>query len=70
MPDYSLKKTILTSASNPRIKNVIKLRRADYRKRTQAFIIEGCRELSRALSAGVKIEELYFCPGLFSDARG
>lgn len=70
MPDYFLKKTILTSASNPRIKNVIKLRKADYRKKTQTFIIEGCRELARALSAGIEIQELYFCPGLFSDARG
>lgn len=70
MPDYSPKKTILTSASNPRIKNVIKLRKADYRKKTQTFIIEGCRELERALSAGIKIQELYFCPGLFSDTRG
>lgn len=70
MPDYSLKKTILTSANNPRIKNVIKLRKTDYRKRTQTFIIEGCRELARALSAGIEIQELYFCPGLFSDTRG
>lgn len=70
MPDSSLKRTILTSASNPRIKNVIKLRKADYRKKTQTFIVEGCRELSRALSAGIEIQELYFCPGLFSDTRG
>lgn len=70
MPDLSLKRTILTSASNPGIKNIIKLRKADYRKESRAFIIEGCRELARAISAKVKIEELYFCPGLFSNTRG
>lgn len=70
MLDLSLKRTILTSASNPGIKNIIKLRKADYRRESRAFIIEGCREFARAISAKVKIRELYFCPGLFSDTHG
>lgn len=60
------KRTILTSSNNLRIKNIIKLRKADYRRRTNTFIIEGYREFTHALNSGIKIKEIYFCPELFS----
>lgn len=59
-------RTVISSSNNPRIKDIIKLRKADYRRKTRTFIIEGYRELARALSSRIKIRELYFCPELFS----
>ncbi len=49
----------ITSLQNPRLKRLVKLR--DRRPRDEAglFLIEGYRELKRALEAGVKPAELY-----------
>jgi TrmH family RNA methyltransferase len=55
----------ITSLQNPRLKQLVKLR--DRRPRDEAglFLIEGYRELKRALAAGVKPRELYCSPGWF-----
>ena len=55
----------ITSLQNPRIKQLVKLR--DRRPRDEAglFLIEGYRELKRALAAGVKPRELYCSPDWF-----
>ncbi len=55
----------ITSLQNPRLKQLIKLR--DRRPRDEAglFLIEGYRELKRALAAGVKPRELYCGPDWF-----
>ena len=55
----------ITSLQNPRVKQLVKLR--DRRPRDEAglFLIEGYRELRRALAAGVKPRELYCSPGWF-----
>ncbi len=55
----------ITSLQNPRLKQLVKLR--DRRPRDEAglFLIEGYRELKRALAAGVKPRELYYSPGWF-----
>jgi RNA methyltransferase, TrmH family len=49
----------ITSLQNPRLKQLVKLR--DRRPRDEAglFLIEGFREVKRALAAGVKPVELY-----------
>jgi len=49
----------ITSLQNPRLKQLVKLR--DRRPRDEAglFLIEGYREVKRALAAGVKPVELY-----------
>lgn len=52
----------LTSHSNPRIKEVVKLRKPGYRKALNLFIIEGLREVSLALNAAIDIKEIYLCP--------
>lgn len=57
---------MLTSLNNPRIKELAKLRKADYRRQTQDFIIEGFRECKLALSSGITFKEIYFCPGFFN----
>ncbi len=55
----------ITSLSNPRIKELLRLRQRRQRDRTGTFLIEGYRELTRALTAGVELADLYVCPDLF-----
>lgn len=57
--------TEITSPANPRIKALVRLRNRRERDRERRFLVEGFRELTRALDAGVSIEELYVCRGLF-----
>lgn len=58
---------MLTSPDNPRIKELIKLRKAGFRKETKSFLIEGRQELRLALGANITIKEVYFCPQFFVD---
>jgi len=44
---------MITSLQNPFIKNVVKLSKARERMEQQRFVIEGARELSLALEAGL-----------------
>ncbi|MGF1667402.1 MAG: TrmH family RNA methyltransferase [Acidimicrobiia bacterium] len=56
---------MITSTTNDTVKRLVRLR--DRRPRDQAgrFLIEGYRELGRAIEHGVAIEVLYICPDLF-----
>ncbi len=56
---------LISSLQNPRIKHVVKLRDRRYRDQHQQFIIEGYRELLRALDNGYPVSELYACPDFF-----
>lgn len=56
---------IITSAQNARIKQVVHLRDRRERDNTNLFLIEGYRELLRAVEASRKMESLYICPELF-----
>lgn len=55
----------LTSAQNPRIKTLLHLRDKKERDATGLFLVEGYRELKRAIDAGVQFESIYVCPELF-----
>jgi TrmH family RNA methyltransferase len=55
----------ISSTSNPRVKRLVRLRSRRHRDEEGRFIIEGYRELTRAVAAGVEIEEVGYCPGLF-----
>lgn len=59
-----MKKYDISSPQNPRIKSVLHLQKRRERDRTGLFLIEGTRELARALHGGVTIEEAYLCPPL------
>ncbi len=62
---------IINSTSNPRIKSIIKLQSGSRVRRDQnLFVIEGYREISRAMQAGILIKELYICPDLDKLGRG
>lgn len=55
---------MITSKSNPKIKNIVKLQKASERQAQNIIIIEGRREIERAKSCGFIIEQLYVCPDL------
>lgn len=55
----------ITSLSNPRIKDLVRLRERRHRDRTETFLVEGFRELTRAHAAGLEIRTLYVCPDLY-----
>ncbi len=56
----------IQSRQNPRVQNLARLREHAHREAQQKFLVEGRRELERALARGV-IEEIYFCPEHFRD---
>lgn len=60
---------ILSSQQNPRIKQVIGLRERSTRNASGLFLIEGYRELLRAMEGGQAIESLFICPTLFLGAN-
>lgn len=56
---------LITSAQNPRVKNLVKLRDRKARNEQGRFIAEGYRAISRALEKDVTLEAVYFCPNFF-----
>lgn len=57
----------ISSAKNPRVKDVLALADAKERRRRGAFAVEGAREIDRALRSGFVVREAYYCPELLSD---
>jgi RNA methyltransferase, TrmH family len=56
---------MITSRQNPKVKSLVKLRNRKPRDEEKQFIIEGYREILRAVEAGWQLNELYFCAELF-----
>jgi RNA methyltransferase, TrmH family len=61
----------LTSTANPRVKSVAGLRDRRERDRTGLTVVDGAREVRRALEAGAPVEEAFVCIPLLQgeDAR-
>jgi TrmH family RNA methyltransferase len=57
----------ITSVSNPKIKFLQDLREKKHRREHGLIVVEGAREISRALSSGYKAKEIYFCEPLVSE---
>ncbi len=55
----------ISSLQNAKVKEAVHLRERRYREETHLFLIEGYRELKRAIGAKRKIETLFICPELF-----
>jgi TrmH family RNA methyltransferase len=55
---------MITSKANPRIKNIIKLQKASERISQGLFVVEGFREIDRAIRSGYQMMELYHCEEL------
>ncbi len=56
---------LITSFQNPKVKEAVKLRERRARDKSGRFLIEGYRELKRALDRGRCVEILFYCPELF-----
>ena len=56
---------IITSLQNPRLKRLVKLRDRRQRDEERAFLVEGYREVRRALEKRVALDELYYCSDWF-----
>ncbi|MBI5770119.1 MAG: RNA methyltransferase [Verrucomicrobia bacterium] len=55
----------ISSLQNPRVKQLVKLRDRRPRDEAGVFLVEGYREIRRALEKNVPIAELYFAPEWF-----
>ncbi|MBD3247692.1 RNA methyltransferase [Candidatus Falkowbacteria bacterium] len=51
----------ITSLTNPKIKNAIKLRKPRESKKQDLILVEGEKEISLALKGGFEIKELFYC---------
>ena len=56
----------ITSVANPRIKRLIALRERKERDRESLFLVEGSRDLDRAVAHGHRPLEIYYDPARFS----
>jgi TrmH family RNA methyltransferase len=57
----------ITSLQNPKIKDAVQLRDRKTREKTDRYLIEGTRELTRAIQSKHVIETIFFCPDFFVD---
>lgn len=55
----------ITSLQNLKVKEVVRLREKRERDKTQTFLIEGYRELSRAAAGNVSLNTLFYSPDHF-----
>ncbi|HVA48616.1 MAG TPA: RNA methyltransferase [Pirellulales bacterium] len=51
----------ITSLHNPHVKDAVKLRQRRQREKQGRMLIDGARELMRAMAAGVELVELFVC---------
>jgi TrmH family RNA methyltransferase len=59
------KEVMISSLQNQKVKEIVHLRERRARDKTGKFLIEGYRELLRAVDGGCPIEELFICIELF-----
>lgn len=57
----------ITSPHNPRIKSALRLRDHRHRQRQERLLIDGLRELSRAVQAGIRVLEVFYDPDTLAD---
>ena len=55
---------IITSLQNPRVKDAARLRDRRHRQQQGRILIDGARELQRAIGAGVRMVEVFVCEPL------
>jgi RNA methyltransferase, TrmH family len=52
---------IITSVQNPRVKEAVRLRDRRHREKQGRILIDGARELGRAIGGGVRMIEVFVC---------
>ena len=65
MSQTSLLRTFVSSPQNPRVKGLVRLRTRRERERKAAFLVEGRREVRRALAWKSHMVAVYCCPSLY-----
>jgi TrmH family RNA methyltransferase len=60
---------LITSRQNPRIKDAAKLRSGRERRRQGRFLVDGAREIARAIAAGLRPVEAFVCEELCDSAE-
>jgi TrmH family RNA methyltransferase len=60
---------VLTSPANPRVKAVVRLRQRSHRDELGLMIVEGYRELKRAVDNGHFPSDLFVCESLFQGSN-
>ena len=58
--------SVITSVDNPRVKEVIRLRKGRVRRAEGRFVAEGPREVARARAAGLALVAAYYAPALIA----
>lgn len=58
---------MITSKTNPKIKNVVKLQKSSERREQNRIIIEGRREIERAVACGFVVDTLFVCNDLIKE---
>ncbi len=56
--------TMITSLQNVHVKEAVRLRDRRHREKQQRTLIDGARELARAIRAGVRLAEVFVCEAL------
>lgn len=56
--------TTITSLQNARVKDAVRLRDGRHRQKQGRMLIDGARELGRAMAAGVRLVEVFVCEPL------
>jgi len=59
----------IASLSNPRVKDVVRLRQRSHRDESGLMLIEGYREVKRALDNRHNPAQLFYCPDLFQGSN-
>lgn len=57
----------ISSLANFRVKRALRARKRAHREEERILLIEGVREIRRALDNAVPVRELYYCPSLLAD---
>lgn len=60
----------ITSLQNPRVKQLVKLRDRRPRDEAGVFLVEGYRQIVRALDKAIPLTELYICPEWYLGDQG
>ena len=61
---------LISSLQNPRVKQLVKLRDRRPRDEAGVFLVEGYRQIRRALDKGIPFTELYICPEWYPGEQG
>jgi len=54
-------KEFITSSQNPKVKEILKLRKASNREEAGLIVVEGHQEIGMALTSGLELDRLYYC---------